>query len=114
MYRLFSNLITNAIDALGSLQQQNKKITVAIRKDGKNKISMEISDNGPGICKENLEKIFEPFFTTKASSGGTGTGLVTVKNIVSSNLKGTINVQSEPGKGTSFKILFPIAPDQEK
>lgn len=102
--QVFMNLILNSAQAI-----ENKgkiKITTESKDE---KVQIKIADNGSGIKKEYLQKIFDPFFTTKPVGTGTGLGLNVVYNIIKMH-EGTIEVNSQIGKGTVFKISLPIDP----
>lgn len=93
----FANLFVNAIEAM---EPKKGKLLIKASQFG-NQYKIEISDNGAGIPKENLEGIFEPFFTNKI--GGSGLGLTNTQNIILSH-GGSIRAKSEVGKGTRFLI----------
>ncbi len=77
-------------------------------KPGRNYARLTVSDTGTGITPEVRARIFEPFYTTKAVNQGTGLGLSVVYGIVASH-EGTIHVESQPGKGSSFHVFLPLA-----
>ncbi|MCE7054860.1 ATP-binding protein [Algoriphagus sp. AGSA1] len=106
--QVFMNIITNSIHALSDHLETliDPKIEIRTRSLG-NEVSIEIGDNGPGIPEHVKQKIFEPFFTTKAVGKGTGLGLSIVYSIIE-NHKGTLEVITEEGQGTIFKITLPI------
>jgi signal transduction histidine kinase len=80
-------------------------------KDGTAEVSF--TDTGCGMTKENLSKLFAPFFTTKETGKGTGLGLAISYGIIQSH-NGEIDVQSEVGKGSTFRIKLPIEKNDQK
>jgi signal transduction histidine kinase len=78
-----------------------------------NCVEVAISDTGQGIPPEQIDRIFDPFFTTKASGKGTGLGLSIAYGIVTTH-RGTISVQSQVGKGSTFTIRMPIAAEMDQ
>ncbi len=102
--QVFLNLVTNALDAMPHGGTLTVTVTVAQQDDA---IRIEFADTGTGIPEANLARIFEPFFTTKPAVKGTGLGLSVSLGIVQAH-GGTIEVASEPGKGSRFTVLLPL------
>ncbi|HYW84239.1 MAG TPA: PAS domain S-box protein, partial [Spirochaetia bacterium] len=116
--QILANLAVNARDAIGGVG----KLTIGTGKVMFDEehcaanpgflpgeyLQLTVSDNGCGMDRETLAHVFEPFFTTKAPGKGTGLGLATIYGIVKQN-NGFINVYSEPGEGTTFKVYLPRA-----
>ncbi len=112
--QIMVNLVVNARDAMPS----GGVIRISVKHVGQpdaaplsgpepgDQVCITVSDSGVGIPRENLGRIFDPFFTTKPKGKGTGLGLSTVYGAVTQN-KGRIDVESTPGVGTAFRILFP-------
>ncbi len=119
VHQVLMNLCVNARDAMmpkgGELNITTELLTGdVVRKsfleaDALEYTLLSISDTGSGMDEATRKKIFEPFFTTKAKGKGTGLGLATVYGIVEGH-KGFIDVVSEVGQGTTFRVFFPVAP----
>jgi PAS domain S-box-containing protein len=102
------NLVLNAVDAIPPGHPERNEVRVAARHDeGSGRVVVEVSDTGSGIAPEHLPRIFDPFFTTRSTRGGTGLGLFVCHEIVS-ECGGEIEVESEPGRGTTFRVLLPV------
>jgi PAS domain S-box-containing protein len=100
--QVFLNLIVNAEDAM----RQGGKLVARLHAETRDTVTIEISDTGHGMDAETMSHIFDPFYSTKDPGKGTGLGLVVAKSIVSDH-GGSIDCESEPGKGTRFRIRLP-------
>lgn len=101
LLHVFVNLITNAVQAMdhhGTLTLETHAMADATQ--------IRVSDTGSGIAPELLGRIFEPFFTTKPPGKGTGLGLYNIKNVIH-HMNGTIGVDSQIGRGSTFTLTFP-------
>ncbi|MFD2725695.1 sensor histidine kinase [Hyunsoonleella rubra] len=101
LIRVVTNLVKNGIQA--TTDDKTPQIVVQVSEKDTD-VHITVADNGTGVSEENKSKVFEPKFTTKTS--GMGLGLAMVKNIVET-YNGTISFESEKGKGTVFKVVFP-------
>ncbi len=117
IHQVIFNLCTNAFHAmkysggtmaisLDTVKRDDIRELSKFAHDADTYVCITVSDNGYGMSKETIEKIYDPFFTTKPTGEGTGLGLFVVQGIVE-NHKGLITVESETGKGSTFKVYFP-------
>lgn len=107
------NLITNAAHAVKEDREMSESeelglLKVGTRLDG-DAVEISITDNGTGISEEVQERLFDPFFTTKEVGEGTGQGLPIVRNVIVDKHKGRIDVESELGRGTTFRLRLPLS-----
>jgi two-component system NtrC family sensor kinase len=97
-------LMVNAVEAMPG----GGNLRLTMKHNAQGDLQIILADSGIGIAREDLPNIFEPFFTTKTGGQGTGLGLSVVYGIVERH-GGTISVESEPGKGSTFTLTFPMA-----
>ncbi len=112
LQQVFFNLLTNARDAINESSAPSdpaarRAIGIRTLAEGGG-VCVEVSDTGVGIPESEHDKIFEPFFTTKETGQGMGLGLAITYGIVR-DYGGQIRIQSEPGRGTTFRLIFPEA-----
>lgn len=101
--QVVTNLVTNAIDASaphgGPIELKLMRLA--------DHVELRVSDHGGGIAPDDMPKIFDPMFTTKPFGEGTGLGLTIVHDIVTGDFRGTVEVTSQLGRGTTFNLHFP-------
>ncbi|MCA9319038.1 two-component sensor histidine kinase, partial [Candidatus Saccharibacteria bacterium] len=101
--QVFMNILSNAAQAI----EGDGEIVIRTKQLDKERVQVEIEDNGKGMDEETRVKMFDPFFTTKSLGTGTGLGLSISYGVIEKH-KGEIQVESELGKGTKFILTLPI------
>ena len=101
------NLLVNAAHAIGPGAVDDNSVTILGRRSG-DEVVLEVRDTGAGMAPEVVNRIFEPFYSTKGVGAGTGLGLAICHGIVSS-AGGRVEVESEPGVGSTFRVRLPVA-----
>jgi two-component system NtrC family sensor kinase len=110
------NLVVNAAHACSHLPSGARgtiRVSTGRSEHDTAMVWFEVEDTGCGISRENLARVFEPFFTTKPVGQGTGLGLSVTYGIVQAH-RGNIHVDSEPGRGTTFRVTLPIGRDSDE
>lgn len=110
MQQVLINLIMNGAEAAQTKPEGKVIVETGVSAKG-DEIILDVSDNGDGIPPENIPKLFTPFFTTKGEGKGVGLGLAVVYGIVQGH-SGDIEVKSNVGRGTSFKVTLPVEPEE--
>jgi C4-dicarboxylate-specific signal transduction histidine kinase len=108
--QVFISIINNAIDAIE--ESGLLRIVIDMDNEDKGKVQISISDTGSGIPESIRDKIFDPFFTTKDYGQGNGLSLSTAQAIIHDH-SGTITVESQEGKGSTFTIILPVLPARQ-
>lgn len=102
--QILMNLVLNARDAI---KDQGKVTIRTIPIENNKKVLLEITDTGQGFDEATKAKLFQPFFTTKEPDKGTGLGLASVQRLMH-KMSGSVTVESQPGQGTTFRLVFPV------
>ncbi len=103
---LFVDLVSNAIQAVPPGNEADNHIRVTMTLLETNRVAIEVADTGAGIPPDIQERIFQPFFTTRPVGQGVGLGLPVCRGIATA-LGGDISFESEPGRGTTFRVVLP-------
>ncbi|MBN1203332.1 MAG: PAS domain-containing protein [Myxococcaceae bacterium] len=102
------NVLVNALQAFPRNDLARNRVRIATRSAEPGSVVIEVEDNGPGMSPEVRQRIFDPFFTTKPAGEGTGLGLAICQSIIQS-MQGRIEVESELGRGSVFRLVLPAA-----
>ncbi len=108
LQQVFLNILSNGAQAMSGTEHLRPPEFIIRLSHDRSRAVIHIEDNGPGIPENIRKRIFEPFFTTKGVGVGTGLGLSVSYFIITNHHRGTLEVESEPGKGSSFIIRLPI------
>jgi signal transduction histidine kinase len=110
--QVLTNLILNSL-LHGFPDKRGGAMRLAARRLDAGRVEIEFEDNGIGMSEDVQRRAFEPFFTTRRSRGGTGLGLHIVYNLVTRRLGGRLRLESEVGRGTTFRIRLPLVAPKE-
>jgi len=103
------NILKNGAQVMSESVEKKKEPRFTLRLMPEEDMArIEIEDNGPGMDEATRKRVFEPFYTTKPVGAGTGLGLSVSYFIITENHGGTMEVESEPGKGAKFIIRLPL------
>lgn len=108
LVQVFTNLLVNAAQAIVEGKAESELVRLVTYSDGAGRAVVEIHDSGTGIAKEHLGRLFDPFFTTKPIGEGMGLGL-SISHAIIVAIGGEITVDSEPGRGSVFRVTLPAA-----
>ena len=104
--QVLTNLFLNSV-AHAFADGERGAMGIKVRASGRDHVEIVFSDDGCGMSEEVRRKAFDPFFTTRRDHGSTGLGLHIVHSIVTNYLGGRLNLDSEPGKGTTIQLVLP-------
>ncbi len=105
---VFTNLLINSLEAIDG---SGGSVKVRLAPEATDRARIEVTDSGRGIAPDDIAKVFEPYYSTKET--GTGLGLAIVKKAIDDH-GGSISVSSKLGSGTTFTIILPVKPEEEK
>jgi two-component system NtrC family sensor kinase len=115
LQQAFINLINNAFDAMpdGGELHVTTSLAAVDEMDGEPQMIVDLADTGCGMNEEIRSHIFDAMYTTKKRGRGTGLGLVVVRQVMNEH-GGSIEVSSQPERGSRFRLSFPVAPDERE
>jgi signal transduction histidine kinase/ActR/RegA family two-component response regulator len=111
LHHVLMNLVTNAHHALRQTDDDRHLTLTTYANTGHSQVTLSVADTGPGIPKDLQRRIFDPFFTTKPEGIGSGLGLPLCRNIIEGH-EGRIDVDSQPGHGTTVSVILPVGTSQ--